>query len=104
MAFLDKIRLLANADNIHISTHAFDRLRANGISSDDLVNSLDSAELLEDYPDFHAGPTVLLLHHSQNRVLHAVWGLEKGADEPLVLVTAYEPSSSKWTDGFRKRI
>ncbi len=103
MEFLDKIKALAKADKIHVSTHAFDRLRTNGISSDELLESMYSAELLEDYPDYHAGPTVLLLHRSTNCPLHAVWGIEKGTDEPLVLVTAYRPDPKHWSDDFRKR-
>jgi Domain of unknown function (DUF4258) len=103
MELLDKTKALAKTANVRILAHAFDRLRTNKILSDNLLTSMDTAELLEEYPDYHAGQTVLLLHYVDDAPVHAVWGIEKGTDEPLVLVTAYRPDAELWSNDFRKR-
>lgn len=99
-----KIKQLVVADNIRVSQHAFRRMAAHSIRSDDLVASITNAVLLEDYPAYYSGPAVLVLHYDANGApLHAVWALEKGTDEPAVLVTAYRPDPSLWSDDFRTR-
>jgi hypothetical protein len=99
-----KIQQLVIADKIRVSQHAFRRLGSHSIRSDDLVASIGSAAVLEDYPAYYSGPAVLVLQFDANGApLHAVWGLEKGTDEPAVLVTAYRPDPSLWSDDFRTR-
>jgi hypothetical protein len=101
---LDKIKQLVITDNIRVSQHAFRRLVSHSIRSDDLVASISGAVVLEDYPAYYTGPAVLVLQYDANgAALHAVWGLEKGADEPAVLITAYRPDPSLWSDDFRTR-
>jgi uncharacterized protein DUF4258 len=100
----DKIKQLVIADKIRVSQHAFRRLSSHSIRSDDLVASIVSAVVLEDYPAYYSGPAVLVLHYDANGApLHAVWGIENGADEPAVLITAYRPDPSLWSDDFRTR-
>jgi hypothetical protein len=91
---LGKIKQLVIADKTRVSQHAFRRLGSHSIRSDDLVASIVSAVVLEDYPAYYSGPAVLV---------HAVWGIEKGTDEPAVLTTAYRPDPSLWSDDFRIR-
>jgi len=99
-----KVKQLVIADKIRVSQHAFRRLLSHSIRSDDLVVTIVSAVVLEDYPSYYSGPAVLVLQYDANRApLHAVWGIEKGTDEPAVLVTAYRPDPSLWSDDFRTR-
>jgi hypothetical protein len=35
--------------------------------------------------------------------VHAVWGIPKGATGPAVLVTAYRPDPSRWSEDFMRR-
>lgn len=60
--------------------------------------------LIEDYPDYPKGASVLVLQHDKDgQAVHAVWGIPKGRDRPAVLVTAYRPDSDRWNEDFTKR-
>lgn len=100
----DTIKGLVAAGDVRISVHAFDRMKSHAIQSSDLTVRIDSGEVLEDYPEYHAGPTVLVLHYDALSLpIHAVWGIEKATQRPAVLVTAYRPDPAQWSDDFRRR-
>lgn len=97
------IELVALGD-VRISVHAYDRLVLNGLSVSEVVTSAPTGEVLEDYPAYHAGPTVLVLQaDGRGAPIHAVWGIERGTDRPAVLVTAYRPDPELWSADFRRR-
>jgi Domain of unknown function (DUF4258) len=104
VATFDKIKPLVIEDKILVSQHAFRRMVSHSIASDDLVASIGSAVVVEDYPSYYAGPAVLVLQSDANGApFHAVWGIEKGTDEPAVLITTYRPDPALWSDDFRTR-
>ena len=100
----DRILKLVREGTYKISTHALAELIEDELTSDDVVSSMSDAELIEDYPDFPKGRSVLLLHTRGDGVpVHTVWGIPKGYDSPAVLITAYVPDKAKWSEDFRKR-
>jgi hypothetical protein len=36
--------------------------------------------------------------------VHVVWGIPKGYDEPVVMVTAYRPDPKRWDRTYRIRL
>jgi len=101
---LEWIKTLVPRGEVRISNHGYDELAADNITVRDVVSGLGEAELLEDYPDYHKGPCVLLLEQdNEGHAIHAVWGIPKGADSPAVLITAYRPKPTRWIKNNRRR-
>ena len=91
-------------DRLRVSQHAFRRLTSHSIVSDDLIVSIGSAVVIEDYPTYYSGPAVLVLQFDANGApVHAVWGIELGTNEPAVLITTYRPDPTRWSDDYRTR-
>lgn len=87
-----------------MTLHGFRELAADDILIDDVLSSLASAIVVEDYLDATRGPTILVLQKdSVDRPVHVVWGIRKGTTGPAVLVTAYRPDPMHWSADFTKR-
>ena len=100
----NRIRALISEGSVRISEHGYDELAAEGLLARELVEGVETAELIEDYPAYPKGPCVLLLQRTEDgRLVHAVWGLPAGYTSPAVLITAYLPDPEKWELGFKRR-
>lgn len=70
----------------------------------DVLDGVDSGFVVEDYPEFAKGPSVLVLQKdASGRPIHVLWGIPRGNTEPAVVVTAYRPDPARWSDDFAKR-
>ena len=100
----DSIRTLVSEGHIRISEHGYDELAADGLLARDLIEGVEIAEVVEDYPGYIKGPCVLLLQRTKDgHPIHALWGLPAGHNRPAVLITAYLPDPEKWEPGFKRR-
>jgi len=101
----EQIRQLVARNEVRISAHGYDELADENVLVRDVIAGLESAVIVEDYPDYHKGPSVLVLQKDkQENPIHVVWGIPKNAETPAVLVTAYRPDPVKWSDGFTRRV
>jgi len=101
---LDRIRTLVQSGDYRVSEHGYDELAEDGIFASDAIAGVEAAVIVEEYADAWKGPAILLLENDQNgRPIHAVWAIPKGRPGPAILVTAYRPDPTRWTDDFRSR-
>lgn len=100
----DNIRALTSEGSVQVSEHGYDELAADGLLAKELVEGVEAAEVIEDYPAYPKGPCVLLLQRTKDgRPVHAVWGVPNGHTSPAVLITAYLPDPELWEPGFKRR-
>ena len=101
----NNIKKLIEHKDVLISSHGYDELANDGIMVKEIMQSVHSAIVIEDYPDFRKGPAVLLLQTDKDgNPIHTVWGIPKGEERPAVLVTAYRPEPEKWSGDFTRRV
>ena len=102
---LQQIKRLVESGKVRISEHGYDELSNDGLTAREIIAGVQDAVLVEDYPGYHKGATVLALQFDKNGMpVHVVWGIPKGLEGPAVLVTAYRPDSHRWDESFTERL
>jgi hypothetical protein len=102
--FLDRLRGLISEGHILISEHGYNELAEDGITAREVIAGIHDAVMVEEYPDYPKGPCILVLQKDQKgKPIHVVWGIPKGYNKPVVLVTAYRPDLELWDENFTER-
>jgi len=102
--FVERVRDLIQAGDVRISEHGYDELTEDGLTAREVLAGVQEAEVIEEYLKYPKGPCVLVLQKSRmGEPIHVVWGILKGHEKPVVLVTAYRPHPERWDKTFTRR-
>ena len=98
------VQELLKRDEYLVSRHGYRELAADDILLDEILAGIESAVVVEDYPDSRKEPSVLVLQRDRSGLpVHVMWGVPKIKGTPAVLVTAYRPAAERWSPDFMKR-
>lgn len=79
--------------------HAIERSIERGIAEEEVVESILSGEIIEEYPEDKYGPSCLIFGQTRTgKPIHVQCSLSPS----VWIITLYEPNPNEWVD-FRKR-
>ena len=87
---------------IVFSGHAVRGMFKRAIARDDVQTILLGGNAIFEYPDDKPLPSVPLLGFVGGRPIHVVVGRDPNTNRCGV-ITCYEPSAARWTEGFTRR-
>lgn len=75
------IRLVRDA-KVRVSAHGYAEIAEDDIPVHNIIQGVNDAVVIEDYPTYSKGPCVLVLQvDSLGKPLHVVWGIPMGKEE-----------------------
>ena len=101
MIDIEKLRELNTAEHIAITEHARLRLVERGIFVSDIVQCIETGEIIKQYEDDKPFPSCLILGANiSGKYIHVVVSHD---NEWIYLVTAYHPDTDIWEPDFKTR-
>ena len=95
------MKKLNRLENIAITEHARLRLYERQITVDDIINGIETGEIIKQYEDDKPYPSCLLLgFFVQSKYIHIVVSCDT---EFIYLITAYFPNPAIWENDFKRR-
>ena len=101
MISIDILRDLCKNDKIAITNHAKKRLFERNIYIDDVISTIISGEIIEQYDNDKPFPSCLISGKAENgNNCHTVVSFD---GEFIYLITAYYPDLKNWYEDFKTR-
>lgn len=101
MLKIELFRSMNEPQKIAMTKHAKDRLEERKIKVDDILNCIETGEIIKQYEDDKPLPSCLVLGRSrENKQLHIVVSMD---EEFIYLITAYYPDLKRWETDYKTR-
>ena len=101
MMSIHDFRASSTPSKLVMIQHGRKRCAERGIRARDIIDAINTGEIIEDYPDDTPYPSCLILGYAGERVLHVCASLD---DESMIrLITAYSPDPAKWEADWKTR-
>ena len=83
-------------DRVRITDHADEEAHADALSLDEVLSSVHSGEIIENYPEDRPFPSCLVLGRTDHGdPVHSVWAYNSDV-RWAVLITVYRPDPKRW--------
>ena len=82
--------------------HVNIRLKGRFLEREAILNSVDSYEIIEEYPEDKYLPSYLVYALYQQQPMHILIAVDK-EDKYVTIVTAYKPTLDRWGKAFKTR-
>jgi hypothetical protein len=93
---IEKIITAIALKQIKITDHADEEAFDDKLALDQIIQSVQKGEIIENYPKDKPYPSCLILGNDANEnPIHSVWAYNK-INGWAVLITVYRPDSKKW--------
>ena len=101
MINLDRIRELCNNKAVNWTEHIAKRMLIRGISRQQVLQAIQTGEIIEQYENDAPYSSCLLLgNDDEGHPIHVVCGL---APDCVWLITAYHPDPNEWENDWKTR-
>ena len=100
MYLIEQFKELNTMEKMVLTQHSRKRFSERGIKIQDIVNTIDAGEIIEDYPEDYPFPSCLILGKSEEKTIHIVASISDGM---IYLITAYIPDTEKWEADWKTR-
>ena len=92
---LDFIKSCIRRRRIYWTYHVNMRLKGRSIKREKIISSVDTYEIIEEYPEDRFLPSYLIYAEYEKEVIHIQIGVDLENDS-ITIITAYRPSFEKW--------
>ena len=97
---IERIKELCVQSRIRWSAHVAQRMIERSISRFDVLSTICSGEIIEDYSDDFPLPSCLILGMVNGNPIHVVVAQD---EEEIVIISVYRPDLNKFEPDFRTR-
>ena len=92
-----------NCQSVEVKSHGASRMYERDISRAEVEYTLQQGSIIVAYPNDQPLPSFLLLAFPNARPIHLLVG-HHAATHHCVLITVYEPDSTKWSADFTRKL
>jgi hypothetical protein len=96
------IKSCINRRKIHWTYHVNMRLKGRFIPREAILSSVDTYEIIEEYPKDKYFPSYLIYAEYEKQIIHIQIAIDLKNDN-IAIVTTYKPTLDKWDKDFKTR-